>query len=168
VASGGGQAPLLVALLIVASLSAGCVIAGGSEPSNASHNTTKVPIKIVRDGQAALEIVPVSINGSGPYDFLLDTGSALSSVDESLAPRLHLKTTGKTTKVQGVVGSTKVDLARITNWKIGSRTLAPEKVAIVNMSKRSDGAISGLLGSDELRRFGVVTIDFQQRRLTIA
>src|SRR5215813_6584559 len=42
-----------------------------------------------------LMIVPVTINGAGPYQFLLDTGTNTTLVDPSLAAELSLKSVGK-------------------------------------------------------------------------
>ena len=39
-------------------------------------------------------IVPVTINHSGPYDFLLDTGAQITTVDPALAKTLDLKIEG--------------------------------------------------------------------------
>ena len=39
-------------------------------------------------------VLAVSINHSGPYDFLLDTGTQITMVDPSLAVELHLNTMG--------------------------------------------------------------------------
>lgn len=39
-------------------------------------------------------IVAVSINHSGPYNFLLDTGTEMTMVDPALAAELHLNTQG--------------------------------------------------------------------------
>ena len=41
-----------------------------------------------------LMIVPVMVDGSGPYPFLLDTGATRSLVDEALADRLRLPSVG--------------------------------------------------------------------------
>jgi hypothetical protein len=46
-------------------------------------------------------IVAVSVNHSGPYNFLLDTGTQVTMVDPSLAAELHLNTQGSA-EVAGV------------------------------------------------------------------
>src|SRR5258708_7916271 len=42
-------------------------------------------------------LVPVSVNHSGPYDFLLDTGTQVTILDQSLAKSLNLKAEGLAT-----------------------------------------------------------------------
>jgi hypothetical protein len=44
--------------------------------------------------QRSRTIVPVVINHTGPYAFLLDTGAGSTIVDPLLATELHLKTQG--------------------------------------------------------------------------
>ena len=58
-------------------------------------NPAVVPFHFVR-GFAVM--VPVTVNGSGPYDFMLDTGSTITSVDRELGQELALQSQG-----QGVV-----------------------------------------------------------------
>ena len=51
--------------------------------------------------QDDLIVVRVRINRSGPYDFLVDTGSQITTIDPVLASDLHLRIEG-TTGVSGV------------------------------------------------------------------
>ena len=43
----------------------------------------------------ALLVIPVRINHSGPYDFMVDTGSQLNVIDPLLATELALKSQGR-------------------------------------------------------------------------
>src|SRR5580692_6200816 len=40
--------------------------------------------------------IPVTINGSGPYEFMVDTGSQLTVIDPALASQLRLEPEGST------------------------------------------------------------------------
>ena len=51
-------------------------------------NVASLTLRLV---QGSLIIVPVEINHSGPYDFLVDTGAQITTVDSSLAVNLGLK-----------------------------------------------------------------------------
>ena len=55
-------------------------------------NVESVPLRLVNRYQM---IVSVKVNGSGPYDFLLDTGSKFTAVGRSLANELRLSSSGK-------------------------------------------------------------------------
>src|SRR5664280_3733328 len=63
-------------------------------------NVESVPFRLVNRYQM---IVPVSVNRSGPYNFLLDTGTQITMLDPSLVAKLHLNTQG--TAVVASVGS---------------------------------------------------------------
>ena len=45
--------------------------------------------------QRALVVIPVKINGAGPFDFMVDTGSQITVIDPSLAAELSLKAQGR-------------------------------------------------------------------------
>ena len=55
-------------------------------------NIASLPFHLV---QRSRIILPVVINHTGPYPFLLDTGTGSTILDPSLATELHLKTQGR-------------------------------------------------------------------------
>ena len=59
--------------------------------SHCPGNVASLPFHIVNGQQIVL---PVSINDSGPYNFLLDTGAQITTIDPTLAAQLHLATGG--------------------------------------------------------------------------
>ena len=122
---------------------------------------------VVSSGQSQVELVPIYVDGHGPYAFLLDTGSSISSVSRQLATGLSLPRTGKVARISGVATISKAPLVSITDWRLGRYRLAPEAVVALNMPG-SAHSVAGLLGSDELRHFGEVTIDFRHLRLQLA
>lgn len=122
---------------------------------------------VVRNGPGTLEIVPVFVNGRGPYRFLLDTGSSTSSVSGKLASTLHLPRTGGTAQIRGVVKGQKVPIVAIRGWKVGDVALTPDNVAVLSPPSGT-GSVAGLLGSDELRHFSAVTVDFRHHQLRLA
>src|SRR5947207_9257211 len=60
-------------------------------------NVASVPLRQV---QGALIVVSLTVNGDGPFDFLVDTGAQTTTVDEQLASQLDLRAKG-TTGVSG-------------------------------------------------------------------
>lgn len=162
----------VTALLTACSGTAGSHAAAATDsPSGqgvptASAATRTVPMTVVRNGQSTLETVPVYVDGHGPYKFLLDTGSSVSSVSSKLVTMLHLPKTGNHARIKGVSSSEKVSIATIRSWKVGHVSLTPEKVAVLT-STPSSGSVMGLLGSDELGRFAAVTEDFQSHQLRL-
>lgn len=160
-----GRVAAAAAVLCLLAASAGC---GGGGSGSAADAGATVPMKVLSHGKATLEIVPVTIGGHGPYDFILDTGSAVSSVDRRLVTKLHLKQTGTTKQVRGVASTTKVPLVQIRSWKVGKVSLAPERLTAIDLSKTAGGPLDGLLGSDQLKRFGTASVDFQHHELRLA
>lgn len=158
--------PVIAALVVLVAACAGTSGSQASAPAaNADEQT--VPMQVVKQGISTLEIVPVTINGQGPLPFLLDTGSSVSSVDTKISQRLGLPTTGETRTIRGVVSKDRVPLVQMSNWKLGSATLAPEQLAAVDLTQTGGGELAGLLGSDELSRFGDIVVDFQSRQLRL-
>lgn len=115
-----------------------------------------LPMRVVTNTGGTLVFVPIQVNGRGPYEFVLDTGSSNSSVDRSLVGRLDLPRTGQRHRVQGVTGSGTVPIVKIRRWTLGGVPLRASSLAVVDLGMN----VSGLLGSDELRHFGSVTLDF--------
>jgi predicted aspartyl protease len=126
-----------------------------------SHVT--LPMRVVRGNGGTLVYVPVRVNGHGPYEFVLDTGSSNSSVDRSLVRRLGLPRTGKQHPVQGVTGSGMVPVVKVHRWTLGGVPMHGSSLSVVDLGI----GVGGLLGSDELCRFGGVTLDFRHNRLLI-
>ena len=109
-------------------------------------------------------VVPVSIGGSGPYRFLLDTGSTRSAITTRLARLLRSPVLAQTAMVTpGGAGTRNVTL--VHDLQIGR--VEPVSVAAMVLpddallrSKRVDG----LLGQDVLAS-RTYTIDYRRREL---
>lgn len=138
------------------------VVAHTPEPKgNRSH--ISLPMRVVRGNGGTLVYVPMRVNGHGPFEFVLDTGSSNSSVDRSLVRALKLPRTGQMHPVQGVTGSGVVPIVRVRHWSLGGVAMHGTSLSVVDLGI----GVGGLLGSDELCRFGDVTLDFQHNRLII-
>src|SRR5215467_2499924 len=60
--------------------------------------------------ERSIVIVPVMLNGSGPYDFVLDTGEQMTAIDPKLASELGLSLQGSA-DVTGAGFSTRASFA---------------------------------------------------------
>jgi hypothetical protein len=136
---------LLIATFIPATLNAetGC-----------PANITAIPFHNVNRYEM---IVEVSINHSGPYDFLFDTGTQVTVVDQSLASELHLAAKGKAA-VAGISFQGPAAFAQLDDVELGDHAATNQGVLIYDMTRlQSAGfAIRGLLGADFLSRFDVL------------
>jgi hypothetical protein len=129
------------------------------------HCPGNVAILRFRLVQRSQIIVPVAINHTGPYDFLVDTGAQVTTVDPTLAAELQLKIEG-TTGFVGVGFRTRPSFAHLDTLEAGSHALANPLVVIQNMEhlQAADPRIRGILGGNFLRNFDVL-IDYARRML---
>lgn len=132
-------------------------------PEPTGETEISLPMRVVRGNGGTLVYVPMRVNGHGPYEFVLDTGSSNSSVDRSLVRRLGLPRTGRQHPVQGVTGSGMVPIVRVRRWTLGGVPMHGTSLSVVDLGI----GVAGLLGSDELCRFGNVVLDFRHDRLLI-
>ena len=147
-----------LALAAVVLLAGGC---GGSHHAAVPTGQYDVAIKVLKHGGQVIALVPVTIDGHGPYTFALDTGASQSLVDSSVAKQLQVRKTGGTHRVAGVTSVAKVQTIRVARWRVGSVRLPPTTVVEANLPFGNvDGGVQGLLGSDMLSQFDVVTIDY--------
>ena len=82
-------------------------------------NVASVPFLPFRLVNRYQMIVAVSVNHSGPYDFLLDTGTQITMVDPALAAELHLNTQGSA-GVAGVGFLASAPFAQLDLLEVGS------------------------------------------------
>ena len=133
-----------------------------SLPAIASPPTTEATakIRIVRD---FMIVVPVTINGSGPYDFLLDTGSTNSMLDQRLADELTLRREGETTVV-GFRGSMTVSFAHVDSLSVAGATVTSKDFFLSTYVKLHGlpDEVRGVLGEDYLQNFDVL-IDYRRQ-----
>jgi predicted aspartyl protease len=132
-------------------LPAGAAVADQTEP------TDKIVTAKIKLDDLSMIIVPVSINGSGPYDFMLDTGCTKTMVDERLAKELHLSLVGEKTIV-GVLASTKMSVVHVNSISVGGAVVSDGDVYRSDHLTTTD-KVRGVLGEDFLRNFDVL-IDY--------
>lgn len=137
------------------------LVLAGCGGSSAPLGSFSVPIDVVKHGKQVIALVPVTIDGHGPYTFALDTGASQSLVDSGVARRLRVRHTGASHQVAGITDVTKVATIRVDRWRVGTVRLPATTLVEANLPFGSaDGGVQGLLGSDMLSAFDVVTIDY--------
>jgi hypothetical protein len=112
-------------------------------------------------------IVPVVINRTGPYEFLVDTGTGSTIVDLVLATELHLKTRGSA-EVVGVGFSTHASFAYLDLLEAGSHSVANHPVEVQDLQpvQAADLHFRGIIGGDFLGHFDVL-MDYAHRMLCL-
>ena len=106
--------------------------------------------------------VNVALEGTGPYRFLIDTGSQRTIVSTALANRLGL-TLGPTVRVIGMAGTLQASTARIDTLAVGTREHFDLVVPL--LEDRHIGA-DGIIGTDNLQDQRVL-LDFTQNTMEI-
>jgi hypothetical protein len=128
--------------------------------SRCPGNLSSFAFRLVDRDQIALA---VSINHSGPYDFLLDTGTQITVVGPSLAAELHLDTFGaaeiRSVGFHGPASFTQLDLLEAgLHAVVNQRALV---YPLLNV-RAIDPRIRGILGEDFLQQFDML-IDYAHR-----
>jgi hypothetical protein len=123
-----------------------------------------LPMRIV---QGSLITIQLQINQGGPYDFLVDTGAQISTVDSSLARELRLKVQG-TTGFGGVGTYGRYDFGYLDETRAGEKSVADLLVVVQNLAqlKAADPRIRGILGDNFLEHFDLL-IDNRQHILCL-
>lgn len=116
-------------------------------------------------GGNPLILIPASVNGRGPYEFILDTGAGTSLLSPRLASELGIVSTG-TKEGTGAAGKVTVALATLDSLAVGGARQEPMPIAITAEIDRIGSAvgarIDGDIGYDFLRSYRV-GIDYEKR-----
>lgn len=131
--------------------------------------TNEVPLTIVSGpGGTVLALVPVYINGQGPFGFALDTGASMTVVDSSVVKQLNLPVLGSAGEATGVGGMVTAQLVRVDSWRVGNVNLPPQTIATVDLpGSNTERGLKGLLGSDILSDYGEISVNYDRRVLTL-
>jgi len=128
-----------------------------------------VPLAFDLTPQGAI-IVPVTVNGCGPFRFLLDTGSNTSVISENLAADLGARIVAKTTLVSAS-GQKDALVARIEHLAMGRVTatgvlmtlISPDALKMPDVVA-SGHSVHGIIGQDVLATLRY-TIDYRQQTI---
>jgi hypothetical protein len=117
-------------------------------------------------------IVPVTLNHSGPFDFVLDTAAQVTTIDPELAAELRLKMLGQT-GVTGAGFSTRASYTRLDSLETGAYEVKNPLLLIHNLGQIqiADRRVRGILGENFLEHFdllidyarGIVCLDDTKR-----
>jgi hypothetical protein len=117
-------------------------------------NVVNLPFRFVQRTQIT---VPVTINHSGPYDFLVDTGTQITTIYPSLAAELQLKSHGEA-RVLAVGLPSRASFSQLELIEVGPLAIAHHQVLVpkLDYSLGADGHIRGILGANFLGHFDVL------------
>ncbi|HEY0379683.1 MAG TPA: retropepsin-like aspartic protease [Pyrinomonadaceae bacterium] len=159
---------LLLAFVLSGSM-LGCVLPGTREvgaPADASPGA--VEFKMAGPNDAAI-IVPVKINGRGPYDFVLDTGATFTCLDAGFADELKLpEWKGSFGTVVVGPGGGGMKLLKVETLEVGNAKATGLAACSIDLNRMAPPGlgIKGLVGLNFLKSYRI-TIDFQKKFLKL-
>lgn len=133
---------------------AAAVVSTLNAETHCPGNVASVPFHVVNRHQI---IVAVSVNHSGPFDFLLDTGTQVTMVDPSVAAELHLSTFGEA-EVASAGFHASASFATLDSVQAGSHGVRDLKVLVYGLQnlQASNLNVQGVLGEDFLEQFDML------------
>jgi predicted aspartyl protease len=122
-----------------------------------------VPTRIDRIGRI---VVPVMINGQGPFRFIVDTGASHSVVSPALAARLGLTPTAEAAiLVNGITGTAQVPGVTISKLQAGDLAIEDTNFPVVWAPLM--GGADGILGAAGLSAQRLL-VDFDHNKVVLS
>lgn len=156
-------------LLILAGLTVSCVQSPRTATPADTSGPGVVPFTLAGAGGAAV-VVPVTINGQGPWNFVVDTGATLTCLDRSLVSELDLPEAAGIQGVGASIGSSgQVALHRVDTITVGDVEATDLTVCALDLGNMQSVGLDarGLLGLNVLKAY-TVTFDFSAGTMTLA
>lgn len=158
-----GAAALRTLLAALAAFAA-AFMSFGSAAAEDDQPIAVVPFRLDYGG---LITVQTTIDGRGPYDFVIDTGATLTIAFENLAMVEALPPTGGSKKrILGITGSAEFDTHHFGTVGIGQASMEDHVGVIVPDWEAPRKSPAGIIGLDFLRQYAVV-FDVDARTMKI-
>jgi predicted aspartyl protease len=130
------------------------------------HGTT-VPLTVVpAPGDVSLSVA-VRFDGGRRRAFVVDTGSSQSVVSSGVARAQSLGSTDLAQRQSTVCSVITVPLVHSGPWSVPGVPLHPQLIGSTNFGTITSSGTLGLLGSDQLRRYGWVILDYAGGQLVL-
>jgi predicted aspartyl protease len=157
-----------IALLLIIAVAA-CRPPGPSRVEAPADSVAgEIPFRMAGPEDVAI-LVPVRLNGTGPYDFVLDTGATLTCLHDELADSLELRqSAGMLGYGAGVGSGGNIRLVEIDSVAVGAARVFDLTGCVLDLAQAHALGIEadGLLGLNFLRAFHV-GLDFERDILTL-
>lgn len=107
--------------------------------------------------------IPVTIDGAGPFDFMIDTGSQATAITDAVHTLVSLAPAGRATVV-GTASRREVSLVEVETLGLGVRNIYDIEAPVL---MKSHVGADGIIGLDTLQDLRVL-IDFRDESIAIA
>ena len=140
--------------VMIALVSLAAVPASLAGPRELPKGLLVAPPLRYREILSHVVVVPVHLNGRGPFDLVLDTAATFTTLDPGLAAELGLRPLGRVS-LGTIAGARAATRARLDRVKLGAIELAGVEVlcAEIALTRSGDRRVRGILGQSTLRRF---------------
>jgi hypothetical protein len=142
----------------------------GPLPSSAltqGQPSTTVPVTVeLAPGEVSINVA-LRFGKGAPKEFAVDTGSSQSVVGSGLAKARRLAPSDLAQRQTTVCSTITVPLVHSGRWSIPGVALHPQLIGSAKFGSISTGGPQGLLGSDQLIRYGWVVFDYNGGRLVL-
>jgi hypothetical protein len=140
----------------------------GPPPVALTHGEgTTVPVTVAATQSEVALSVAVRFAGGHPRSFDVDTGSSQSVVSTVVAHEASLAGTRLAQRQSTVCSVITVPLVHSGTWSVPGEPLHRQLVGETDFGTIGQGGLDGLLGSDQLRRFGWIVLDYTGGRLVL-
>lgn len=128
----------------------------------AGQHGSRVPFHMEK---GFLIVVPMMIEGKGPFDFALDTGATETVVDQRLAAELALKTIAHVTMTT-IEGEREVPLVYVHHLSLGGVGGQSLAASVILGRRPWPWKVRGILGEDFLKHFEVL-LDYKRQQIEL-
>ena len=173
----GRTTGLITAVLLALLMSAGDERPAADLPSGFIPQSTHLPdggVTLPWDADEDMPVVPIMIDGAGPFRFLVDTGASSVVIDERLADRLGLARQGTPVAIRTAANDDipSAQPAVIRSLTIGDAHFREFQAHVVDFARMEiDGDMSvqfeGVIGSS-LFAHALLTVDYPGRSIHLA
>jgi predicted aspartyl protease len=163
-----GAALVLHALLVCLVASACDIGAPARVDAPADTAAGEVAFRLAGPNDVAL-LVPVYLNGQGPFDFVLDTGATMTCISHQTAEHLELpRQRGAVGVGVGIGGGGRVSFVRVDSLRLGAAQAFDMTACLLDLQhiQAVGPEVHGLVGLNFLRSFRV-TLDFERNVLVL-
>lgn len=121
---------------------------------------TTVPLTVTpTTGDVSLSVAVGFVRGPR-REFVVDTGSSQSVVSSLVARGVPLQRTNLAQRQSTVCSVITVPLVHSGPWSVPGLALRPQLIGSTDFGAITESGTQGLLGSDQLRRYGWVVLDY--------
>ncbi|MEL7487109.1 MAG: aspartyl protease family protein [Pseudomonadota bacterium] len=132
--------------------------------ARAADPLTTLPYRIAYDGWITVE---ATVNGQGPYDFIIDTGATLTLVFSNVTEKQDFPLSpGPPKRILGLNSEQSVDLVRIGDIAVGDEVFADHLGVVLTDWSTPENTPGGIIGLDFLSQY-LVVFDAQARTMSL-